>query len=187
MVYIFIYNSKVYEIICKYVVKSIKDAIVVHFYLPSLPLYCLLLIYILFIVHFLQMYMHNGSFFSSTKVAETVAVIFNFYFFVLGPVPSVLEYLSEKDRERLKEAKQASEQQMKAKSLPQQPRNSRFQPASPADASHKWQMLLGGQLADAGSSDFKPFAKNPEKQKRYENFVKSLKQGEKGNRLILTF
>ncbi|NXW82256.1 GPTC1 protein, partial [Alopecoenas beccarii] len=96
-----------------------------------------------------------------------------------GPAPSVLEYLSEKDRERLKEVKQASEQQMKAKMLPQQPRNSRFQPASPADASHKWQMLLGGQLADAGSSDFKPFAKNPEKQKRYENFVKSLKQGEK--------
>ncbi|XP_051485528.1 G patch domain-containing protein 1 isoform X1 [Apus apus] len=96
-----------------------------------------------------------------------------------GPAPSVLEYLSEKDRERLKEVKQASEQQMKAKMLPQQSRNSRFQPASPDDASQKWQMLLGGQLANAGSSDFKPFARNPEKQKRYESFVKSLKQGEK--------
>ncbi|XP_075290031.1 G patch domain-containing protein 1 isoform X3 [Opisthocomus hoazin] len=96
-----------------------------------------------------------------------------------GPAPSVLEYLSEKDRERLKEVKQASEQQMKAKMLPQQSRKSRFQPVSPDDASHKWQMLLGGQLADAGSSDFKPFARNPEKQKRYESFVKSLKQGEK--------
>ncbi|NXD87823.1 GPTC1 protein, partial [Halcyon senegalensis] len=96
-----------------------------------------------------------------------------------GPAPSVLEYLSEKDRERLKEVKQASEQQMKAKMLPQQSPNSRLQPAPPDDASHKWQMLLGGQLANAGSSDFKPFARNPEKQKRYENFVKSLKQGEK--------
>ncbi|NXV16734.1 GPTC1 protein, partial [Cepphus grylle] len=96
-----------------------------------------------------------------------------------GPALSVLEYLSEKDRERLKEVKQASEQQMKAKMLPRQSRNSRFQPAPPDDASHKWQMLLGGQLANAGSSDFKPFARNPEKQKRYESFVKSLKQGEK--------
>ncbi|NXK54459.1 GPTC1 protein, partial [Chauna torquata] len=96
-----------------------------------------------------------------------------------GIAPSVLEYLSEKDRERLKEVKQASEQQTKAKTLSQQSRNSRFQPASPDDASHKWQMLLGGQLANAGSSDFKPFARDPEKQKRYESFVKSLKQGEK--------
>ncbi|NXX81384.1 GPTC1 protein, partial [Urocolius indicus] len=96
-----------------------------------------------------------------------------------GPAPSVLEYLSEKDRERLKEVKQASEQQMKAKTLPQQSRSSRFQPASPDDAFQKWQMFLGGQLANAGSSDFKPFARNPEKQKRYESFVKSLKQGEK--------
>ncbi|XP_038004365.1 G patch domain-containing protein 1 isoform X3 [Motacilla alba alba] len=100
-----------------------------------------------------------------------------------GPAPSVLEYLSEKDRERLKEVKQASEQKMKAKIVSQQSPNSRFQLASPEDAANKWQMLLGGQLANAGSSDFKPFAKNPEKQKRYENFVKSLKQGEKGERL----
>ncbi|NXS02963.1 GPTC1 protein, partial [Oxylabes madagascariensis] len=96
-----------------------------------------------------------------------------------GPAPSILEYLSEKDRERLKEVKQASEQQTKAKIVSQQSSNSRFQSASPEDATHKWQMQLGGQLVNAGSSDFKPFAKNPEKQKRYENFVKSLKQGEK--------
>ncbi|NXN77988.1 GPTC1 protein, partial [Bombycilla garrulus] len=96
-----------------------------------------------------------------------------------GPAPSILEYLSEKDRERLKEVKQASEQQMKAKIVSQQPPNSRLQSASPKDAAQKWRMLLEGQLENAGSSDFKPFAKNPEKQKRYENFVKSLKQGEK--------
>ncbi|NWI89168.1 GPTC1 protein, partial [Pitta sordida] len=99
-----------------------------------------------------------------------------------GPAPSVLEYLSEKDRERLKEVKQASEQQAKAKIVAQQSQN-RFQAASPEDASHKWQTLLGSQLANAGSSDFKPFARNPEKQKRYENFVKSLKQGEKADAL----
>ncbi|NXX29739.1 GPTC1 protein, partial [Nicator chloris] len=100
-----------------------------------------------------------------------------------GPAPSILEYLSEKDRERLKEVKQASEQQMKAKIVSQQSPNSRFQAASPEDATHKWRMQLGGQLVNAGSSDFKPFAKNPEKQKRYENFVRSLKQGEKGETL----
>ncbi|NWU44760.1 GPTC1 protein, partial [Hylia prasina] len=100
-----------------------------------------------------------------------------------SPAPSILEYLSEKDRERLKEVKQAAEQKMKAKIVSQQSPSSRFQSASPEDATHKWQMQLGGQLVNAGSSDFKPFAKNPEKQKRYENFVKSLKQGEKGDAL----
>ncbi|NXY33977.1 GPTC1 protein, partial [Pomatorhinus ruficollis] len=100
-----------------------------------------------------------------------------------GPAPSILEYLSEKDRERLKEVKQASEQHMKAKIVSQQSPHSRFQSASPEDATLKWQRQLEGQLVNAGSSDFKPFAKNPEKQKRYENFVKSLKKGEKGEAL----
>lgn len=120
---------------------------------------------------------------------EIVLEIFHFSlsFTALGPAPSILEYLSEKDRERLKEVKQASEQQMRAKIVIQQSPNSRFQQASPEDAAHKWQMLLGGQLANAGSSDFKPFAKNPEKQKRYENFVKSLKQGEKGKIFLINF
>ncbi|NXK96558.1 GPTC1 protein, partial [Formicarius rufipectus] len=95
-----------------------------------------------------------------------------------GPAPSVLEYLSEKDRERLKEVKQASEQQMKVKIVAQQSQN-RLQAAPTEDDSHKWQRVLGGHLANAGSSDFKPFARNPEKQQRYESFVKSLKQGEK--------
>lgn len=80
--------------------------------------------------------------------------------------------------------KQASEQQMKAKIVSHKSPKTRFQPASPEDAAHKWRMLLGEQLANAGSSDFKPFAKNPEKQKRYENFVKSLKKGEKGEILL---
>ncbi|KFQ44281.1 G patch domain-containing protein 1, partial [Nestor notabilis] len=100
-----------------------------------------------------------------------------------GPAPSVLEYLSEKDRERLKKVKQASEQQMKAKIFPQEPQNSKCQPASLDGASHKWLKLLGPQLTNAGSSDFKPFAKNPEKQKRYEIFLKSVKQGEKADTL----
>lgn len=69
---------------------------------------------------------------------------------------------------------------MKAKIVSQQPPSSRFQSVSPEDVTLKWQRQLEGQLANAGSSDFKPFAKNPDKQKRYENFVKSLKKGEKG-------
>uniref|UniRef100_A0A8C3H5K9 G-patch domain containing 1 n=1 Tax=Chrysemys picta bellii TaxID=8478 RepID=A0A8C3H5K9_CHRPI len=93
-----------------------------------------------------------------------------------GPSPSVLEYLSGKDKERIKEAKQAAEQQMKTQTLPQQSLNI----SSASDGvNHKWQMALGGQLATPGSSDFKPFAKNPEKQKRYEDYVESLKQGQK--------
>ncbi|XP_019391388.1 PREDICTED: G patch domain-containing protein 1 [Crocodylus porosus] len=101
-----------------------------------------------------------------------------------GPAPSVLEYLSEKDRERIKEAKQASEQQLKTKPLPQQSVHSRFQSACRESAHQKWQMALGEQLATAGSSDFKPFAKNPEKQKRYENYVESLKKGQKVDTLV---
>ncbi|XP_024075149.1 G patch domain-containing protein 1 isoform X1 [Terrapene carolina triunguis] len=93
-----------------------------------------------------------------------------------GPSPSVLEYLSGKDKERIKEAKQAAEQQMKTQTLPQQSLNIS---SSSDGVNHKWQMALGEQLATPGSSDFKPFAKNPEKQKRYEDYVESLKQGQK--------
>uniref|UniRef100_A0A8C0H7X8 G-patch domain containing 1 n=1 Tax=Chelonoidis abingdonii TaxID=106734 RepID=A0A8C0H7X8_CHEAB len=93
-----------------------------------------------------------------------------------GPCPSVLEYLSGKDKERIKEAKQAAERQMKTQTLPQQSLNIS---SSSDGVHHKWQMALGGQLATPGSSDFKPFAKNPEKQKRYEDYVESLKQGQK--------
>lgn len=67
---------------------------------------------------------------------------------------------------------------MKTQTLPQQSLNiSSFS----YGVHQKWQMALGGQLATPGSSDFKPFAKNPEKQKRYEDYVESLKQGQKGN------
>ncbi|CAM4543155.1 unnamed protein product [Lepidochelys kempii] len=93
-----------------------------------------------------------------------------------GPSPSVLEYLSGKDKERIKEVKQAAEQQMKTQTLPQQSLNiSSFS----YGVHQKWQMALGGQLATPSSSDFKPFAKNPEKQKRYEDYIESLKQGQK--------
>ncbi|XP_006114992.1 G patch domain-containing protein 1 isoform X2 [Pelodiscus sinensis] len=93
-----------------------------------------------------------------------------------GPSPSVLEYLSGKDRERIKEVKQAAEQQMKIQTFSQQSVN---RSSSSDGAHHKWQMVLGGQIAIPGSSDFKPFAKNPEKQKRYEDYIESLKQGQK--------
>ncbi|XP_074864957.1 G patch domain-containing protein 1 isoform X2 [Carettochelys insculpta] len=96
-----------------------------------------------------------------------------------GPPLSVLEYLSGKDKERIKEVKQASEQQVKIQTLPQQSLNSS---SSSEGVHHKWQMVLGGQVATPGSSDFKPFAKNPEKQKRYEDYVESLKKGQKDMR-----
>uniref|UniRef100_A0A8C8R864 G-patch domain containing 1 n=1 Tax=Pelusios castaneus TaxID=367368 RepID=A0A8C8R864_9SAUR len=92
-----------------------------------------------------------------------------------GPSPSVLAYLSEKDQERIKDVKQAAEQQLKTQTLPQQSLNSSS--SSSDGAHHKWQIVSG--IATPGSSDFKPFAKNPEKQKRYEDYVESLKQERK--------
>uniref|UniRef100_A0A8D0HAG1 G patch domain-containing protein 1 n=1 Tax=Sphenodon punctatus TaxID=8508 RepID=A0A8D0HAG1_SPHPU len=96
-----------------------------------------------------------------------------------GPTTSILEYLSERDRERIKEAKQASEQQIQVQAVPQQPQPSRFQSASADNTPKRWQVALGEQLSMASSSDFKPFANYPEKQKRYEHYIYSLKQGQK--------
>ncbi|XP_053256293.1 G patch domain-containing protein 1 isoform X1 [Podarcis raffonei] len=97
-----------------------------------------------------------------------------------GPATSVLEYLSDKDKERIREVKQAAEQQVKAPALqPQRPLPDKSQvPVLPVTP-QRWQLVLGTQLAATGSSDFKPFAKNPEKQKRYENYIEGLKDGKK--------
>ncbi|XP_062997000.1 G patch domain-containing protein 1 [Elgaria multicarinata webbii] len=96
-----------------------------------------------------------------------------------GPTTSVLEYLSDKDKERIREVKQAVEQHMKAPVVLQQPLQNRFRAPTLNDTPQKWQLTLGTQLDTTGSSDFKPFAKNPEKQKRYESYVESLKHGTK--------
>uniref|UniRef100_A0A6J0V9X0 G patch domain-containing protein 1 isoform X1 n=1 Tax=Pogona vitticeps TaxID=103695 RepID=A0A6J0V9X0_9SAUR len=100
-----------------------------------------------------------------------------------GPATSVLEYLSDKDKERIQEIKQAAEQQVKTPVQPRQPLHHRAQPSTLQDAATppKWQLVLGAQLATTGSSDFIPFAKKPEKQKRYENYVQNLKHGKTGD------
>ncbi|KAJ7311927.1 hypothetical protein JRQ81_006247 [Phrynocephalus forsythii] len=98
-----------------------------------------------------------------------------------GPATSVLEYLSDKDKERIQEMKQAAVQPVQSQEL----LHSRLQPPARQGppAPPKWQLVLGAQLATAGSSDFIPFAKKPEKQKRYENYVQSLKHGKTGDAL----
>uniref|UniRef100_A0A8D2L4Y5 G-patch domain containing 1 n=1 Tax=Varanus komodoensis TaxID=61221 RepID=A0A8D2L4Y5_VARKO len=96
-----------------------------------------------------------------------------------GPTTSVLEYLSDKDRERIREVKQAAEQRVKAPVLPQQPSHNRVTAPTLYSAAQQWPLALGTQLGATGSGSFKPFAKDPEKQKRYENYLESLKHGKK--------
>nr|XP_026247063.1 G patch domain-containing protein 1 [Urocitellus parryii] len=100
---------------------------------------------------------------------------------VQGSDTSVLEFLSQKDRERIKEMKHAADlkaAQLKARSLAQNAANSRLQSSS-SDLRHcSWRMALGAGTATR-ASNFKPFAKDPEKQKRYEEFLEHMKKGQK--------
>ncbi|KAM5236843.1 G patch domain-containing protein 1 [Ctenodactylus gundi] len=101
---------------------------------------------------------------------------------VQGSSTSVLEFLSQKDRERIKEMKQATDlkaAQLKARSLAQNVAGSTPQPSSPDSGHSSWQVALGGVTATARASNFKPFAKDPEKQKRYEQFLAHMKKGQK--------
>nr|XP_045235018.1 G patch domain-containing protein 1 [Macaca fascicularis] len=102
---------------------------------------------------------------------------------IQGSATSVLEFLSQKDKERIKEMKQATDlkaAQLKARSLAQNAQSSRPQPSPAAAAGHcSWHMALGGGTATLKASNFKPFAKDPEKQKRYEEFLVHMKQGQK--------
>lgn len=98
----------------------------------------------------------------------------------LGPTTSVLEYLSDKDKERIQEAKQTIQPQLKADTVPQQSPYNKFQAPPVSDVLRKWQLRLGSQTATTGSTDFKPFASNPEKQKRYEHYLENLARGKKG-------
>ncbi|XP_008583744.1 PREDICTED: G patch domain-containing protein 1 [Galeopterus variegatus] len=99
-----------------------------------------------------------------------------------GSATSVLEFLSQKDKERIKEMKQATDlkaAQLKARSLAQHAPSSRPQASSPDVGHFSWHMALGGGTAPTKASNFKPFAKDPEKQKRYEDFLVHMKQGKK--------
>ncbi|XP_011898839.1 PREDICTED: G patch domain-containing protein 1 isoform X2 [Cercocebus atys] len=102
---------------------------------------------------------------------------------IQGSATSVLEFLSQKDKERIKEMKQATDlkaAQLKARSLAQNAQSSRAQPSPAVAAGHcSWHVALGGGTATLKASNFKPFAKDPEKQKRYEEFLVHMKQGQK--------
>lgn len=104
---------------------------------------------------------------------------------VPGSSTSVLEFLSQKDRERIKETKQATDldlkaAQAKARSLAQAASSSRAQTPTPDLASSRWHLAAGGgTAATARASNFKPFAKDPEKQRRYEEFLALMKKGQK--------
>lgn len=95
----------------------------------------------------------------------------------------MLEFLSQKDKERIKEMKQATDlkaAQLKARRLAQNASSSRPQPSSPDVGHSSWHMALSGGAATTRASNFKPFAQDPEKQKRYEEYLINMKQGQKG-------
>ncbi|XP_058639617.1 G patch domain-containing protein 1 isoform X2 [Onychostoma macrolepis] len=124
-----------------------------------------------------------------------------------GP-SSVFELLGSKDRERLNEIRSAAKEQKKsvvnlssaedraalvasAKAAALQALSSRFQSNTPqpdsltspakTQASSETQMALNawsGPTADA-SKTFKPFAKIPQKQARYDLYINKLKKGDK--------
>uniref|UniRef100_A0A2K6EN82 G-patch domain containing 1 n=1 Tax=Propithecus coquereli TaxID=379532 RepID=A0A2K6EN82_PROCO len=101
---------------------------------------------------------------------------------IKGSATSVLEFLSQKDKERIKEVKQATDlkaAQLKARSLAQSALRSGPHPSSPDAAHCSWHLPPGGGTATARASNFRPFAKDPEKQKRYEDFLVRMKQGQK--------
>ncbi|XP_026123418.1 G patch domain-containing protein 1 isoform X1 [Carassius auratus] len=125
---------------------------------------------------------------------------------MLGETPlqgpsSVFELIGSKDRERLNEIRGVGKEQNKsvlnlssaedravvvasAKAAALQAMSSRFQSTtSPAEtqASSETQMALNawsGPTADVGKT-FKPFAKNPQKQARYDLYINKLKKGDK--------
>ncbi|XP_075392946.1 G patch domain-containing protein 1 isoform X1 [Tenrec ecaudatus] len=99
---------------------------------------------------------------------------------IQGSPTSVLEFLSPKDKERIKEMKQATDlqvAQLKARSLAQNVPSGRPQSSS-SDGGHcSWHVTPSDRTATTRASNFKPFAKDPEKQKRYEAFLANMQQG----------
>ncbi|XP_053463506.1 G patch domain-containing protein 1 isoform X2 [Nycticebus coucang] len=99
-----------------------------------------------------------------------------------GSATSVLEFLSQKDKERIKEVKQATDlkaAQLQDRGLAPSAPSSRAQ-HPPLDVGQcSWHMPRASGTAAARASNFKPFAKDPEKQKRYEEFLVHMKEGQK--------
>ncbi|XP_070616414.1 G patch domain-containing protein 1 [Erythrolamprus reginae] len=96
-----------------------------------------------------------------------------------GPTTSVLEYLSAKDKQRIEEAKQTIQPPLKADTVPRQSPHNKFQVPSVSDAPRNWQLRLGFQAATTSSTDFKPFASDAGKQRRYEHYLENLACGKK--------
>ncbi|KAK2492497.1 hypothetical protein MC885_007930 [Smutsia gigantea] len=99
-----------------------------------------------------------------------------------GSSTSVLEFLSQKDKERIQEMKQATDLKtahLQARALAQNASSSRPQACSPDVAHCSWRVAWRGEAATTGAGTFRPFAKDPEKQKRYEEFVVNMKRGRK--------
>ncbi|XP_043937528.1 G patch domain-containing protein 1 [Protopterus annectens] len=96
-----------------------------------------------------------------------------------GVPGSVFDLLSDKDKERITEVKKVALQKTaEVKGLVQQSSGSQFCSVDSAEACDLWTSAQRGE-ASSSSSDFKPFAKNPEKQKRYDEYMENLKQGQK--------
>ncbi|KAM3920621.1 G patch domain-containing protein 1 isoform 2-T2 [Leptodactylus fuscus] len=97
-----------------------------------------------------------------------------------GPT-SVMELLSDKDKERIRDVKQnLEEQRSKAQKLAQEALKSRFQSAAAKEEENRIQQsLLDRRLVPEHAEEFRPFEKNPEKQKRYEIYIRNLHKGEK--------
>ncbi|XP_073416956.1 G patch domain-containing protein 1 isoform X2 [Dendrobates tinctorius] len=105
---------------------------------------------------------------------------------LLGEAPlqgstSVMELLSEKDRGRIQDVRQnLEEQRTKAQKLAQEALKKRFQASAAEEKDNKLQQrLLDRQLIPEHAGEFRPFERNPEKQKRYENYIRSLHKGQK--------
>ncbi|XP_078400828.1 G patch domain-containing protein 1 isoform X1 [Cetorhinus maximus] len=90
-----------------------------------------------------------------------------------GPC-SVFELLTGKDKERLKDVQQ---QQAASCSSASWDLSSRSQAPVAEKARASQLATLGGERGK-DSSEFKPFLKNPEKQKRYEEYVEKLNSGQ---------
>ncbi|CAJ0955472.1 unnamed protein product [Ranitomeya imitator] len=105
---------------------------------------------------------------------------------LLGEAPlqgstSVMELLSEKDRGRIQDVRQnLEEQRTKAQKLAQEALKKRFQASAVEEKDNKLQQsLLDRQMIPEHAGEFRPFERNPEKQKRYENYIRSLHKGQK--------
>ncbi|CAI9567600.1 unnamed protein product [Staurois parvus] len=97
-----------------------------------------------------------------------------------GPA-SVLNLLSDKDRERIRDVKQTiEEQKLKAHKLAQEAMKNRFKAASEDEAHNRRQdELLDRRLVPPNATEFRPFERNSEKQKRYEIYIRNLHEGQK--------